>query len=57
VLTLPPVTVSCSHEHAAWPGTVSITQQTLSAVVTDVVASLAAQGIGWLALVNGHGGN
>ncbi|WP_432832949.1 creatininase family protein [Dactylosporangium sp. CA-092794] len=57
VLALPPVTVSCSHEHAGWPGTVSITHQTLSAVVTDMAASLAAQGIRRLALVNGHGGN
>lgn len=24
VLRLPPLTVSCSHEHAAWAGTVSI---------------------------------
>lgn len=57
VLVLPPVTISCSHEHAAWPGTVSITHQTLSAVVTDIAASLRSQGISRLALVNGHGGN
>src|SRR5690348_2897396 len=29
---LPPVTVSCSHEHADWPGTVSISSVTLHAV-------------------------
>lgn len=57
VLALPPVTISCSHEHAAWPGTVSVTHQTLSAMVTDVAASLRSQGITRLALVNGHGGN
>jgi creatinine amidohydrolase len=26
---LPPITISCSHEHAAWPGTVSISARTL----------------------------
>lgn len=57
VLVLPPITISCSHEHSAWPGTVSITHQTLSAIIADVAASLAGQGIRHLALVNAHGGN
>ena len=54
---LPPVTISCSHEHSAWAGTVSISHTTLTAVVTDVLASLRRSGIERLALVNGHGGN
>ncbi|WP_341716551.1 creatininase family protein [Micromonospora sp. FIMYZ51] len=57
VLLLPPITLSCSHEHAAWPGTVSITHQTLTAIIEDTRASLAASGITRLAIVNGHGGN
>ncbi|MFG1888133.1 creatininase family protein [Micromonospora sp. NPDC049051] len=57
LLVLPPVTVSCSHEHARWPGTVSISHQTLSAIIEDIRASLAANGITRLAIVNGHGGN
>ncbi|WP_328853245.1 creatininase family protein [Micromonospora globbae] len=57
VLFLPPITLSCSHEHAGWPGTVSISHQTLSAIVEDVRASLSARGITRLAIVNGHGGN
>ena len=57
VLVLPPVTISCSHEHAAWPGTVSISAPTLYAIVRDVAESLRLGGIGKLALVNGHGGN
>jgi creatinine amidohydrolase len=57
VLLLPPITVSCSHEHAGWPGTVSISHQTLSAMVEDIRASLAASGITRLVIVNGHGGN
>ncbi|NIH83694.1 creatininase family protein [Amycolatopsis granulosa] len=54
---LPPVTISCSHEHAAWPGTVSISATTLIAVVADIAASLRSSGVGKLVLVNGHGGN
>ncbi|TMQ90540.1 creatininase family protein [Actinomadura soli] len=59
VRTLPPVTISCSHEHehAAWPGTVSISAATLRAVVLDVAGSLARAGVPKLVLVNGHGGN
>lgn len=54
---LPPVTVSCSHEHAGWPGTVSISATTLYAVVRDIAASLRRSGIEALVVVNGHGGN
>ena len=57
VLRLPPVTISCSHEHAGWPGTVSISATTLAAVVTDIAASLRESGVDKLVLVNGHGGN
>ena len=54
---LPPVTVSCSHEHAAWPGTVSISAVTLHAVVRDIASSLRRSGVDALVVVNGHGGN
>ncbi len=57
VLRLPPITISCSHEHATWPGTVSISATTLAAVVRDVSDSLHRSGVGTLVLVNGHGGN
>ncbi|MEO3829032.1 creatininase family protein [Actinomadura sp. B10D3] len=57
VRTLPPVTISCSHEHAGWPGTVSISAATLHAVVRDVAESLRRAGVPKLVLVNGHGGN
>ena len=57
VLRLPPITISCSHEHAGWPGTVSISATTLAAVVTDIAASLRESGVDRLVLVNGHGGN
>ena len=57
LLLLPPVTISCSHEHAEWPGTVSISASTLTAIVDDVRSSLADQGIEKLVIVSGHGGN
>ncbi|MGW7402203.1 creatininase family protein [Streptomyces sp. NPDC054833] len=54
---LPPVTIACSHEHAVWPGTVSISSVTLHAVVRDIAASLRRSGVDALVVVNGHGGN
>jgi creatinine amidohydrolase len=57
LLPLPPITISCSHEHAKWKGTVSIKASTLYAMVTDIHASLVASGIPKLLIVNGHGGN
>ena len=57
LLLLSPITISCSHEHAAFPGTVSISASTLTAVISDVQASLDQQGIRKLVLVNAHGGN
>ena len=57
VMLLPPITISCSHEHAAWRGTVSISARTLYQLVTDVADSLTQSGVERLVLVNGHGGN
>jgi creatinine amidohydrolase len=54
---LPPITVSCSHEHVAFAGTLSITATTLAAIVTDIADSLAEQGATGLIIVNAHGGN
>jgi creatinine amidohydrolase len=57
VFQLPAITYSCSHEHAAFPGTVSISATTLSAVIADIAESLAHQGIAALIIINAHGGN
>jgi creatinine amidohydrolase len=54
---LPPITLSCSHEHSGFVGTVSISAGTLIQVIRDVQSSLEQQGIRTLVLVNGHGGN
>jgi creatinine amidohydrolase len=57
VLLLPPVTISCSHEHSAFAGTVSVSARTLHAYINDIAESLARSKISRLVLVNGHGGN
>jgi creatinine amidohydrolase len=57
LMLLPPVTISCSHEHGDFAGTVSVRATTLYAVVRDVLASLEQRGVRKLVLVNGHGGN
>jgi creatinine amidohydrolase len=57
VLHVAPIAISCSHEHSAWPGTVSISARTLYAVISDIRDSLHQSGIRKLVLVNGHGGN
>lgn len=57
VFMLPPVTLSCSHEHSAWQGTVSISSRTLQLVIDDVYASVTASANRSLILVNAHGGN
>jgi creatinine amidohydrolase len=57
VLPLPPVTISCSHEHSTFAGTVSVSARTLHAYINDIADSLWHSGIPQLVLVNGHGGN
>ena len=54
---LPPITIGCSHEHAAFRGTVSISARTLHLLVTDIATDLERSGIRKLVIVNGHGGN
>ena len=54
---LPPLTITCSHEHADWTGTLSVRASTLCQVVDDIRMSLSGQGIQHLAIVNAHGGN
>jgi len=57
LLLLPPITVSCSHEHTGWPGSVSIRSTTLAAIIGDIADSLRQAGVDQLVVVNGHGGN
>jgi hypothetical protein len=51
VFRLPAITFGCSHEHLAFPGTISLSPATLAAVVTDICTSLAQQGTSALIVV------
>ena len=53
---LPPLCYGKSNEHWHFPGTISLTAQTLIAVLMEVGDSLYQAGFRKLALVNGHGG-
>jgi creatinine amidohydrolase len=57
LLQLPPVTISCSQEHSAWRGTVSISSSTLHSIVDDIYRSITDAGLTSLVIVNCHGGN
>src|SRR5687767_2908284 len=51
VMLLPPITVSCSHEHGAWRGTASISSQTLYRIVTEITDSVRRSGVEHLVVV------
>lgn len=53
----PTVRVGCSSHHLAFPGTLSIADQTFHAIVADLVASLVQAGFSRIVLVPTHGGN
>jgi creatinine amidohydrolase len=57
LLQLPPVTISCSHEHSAWRGTVSLSASTLQSMVNDIYSSIVNSGLTALVILNCHGGN
>ena len=57
LMQLPPVTISCSHEHSAWRGTVSISPTTLYSMISDIYRSITDSGLSSLVILNCHGGN
>lgn len=54
VLVLPPLPYGVTRYGAAFPGAVSIGEETLRALVVEIARSLAAQGLGRIVLVNSH---
>lgn len=55
IIVAPPIGISASGEHSGFPGTLSIGNEVLTAVVVELVRSCDwATGV---VLVNGHGGN
>ncbi len=57
VLILPGLTITKSGEHDRHPGTLSLSADTLLAVLRDIGASVARARVKRLVLFNGHGGN
>ena len=56
-VTLPPITVSCSQEHAGYGVGCSVSATTLWRQVSDMIAMLTRNGTRMTVLINGHGGN
>lgn len=57
VLVLPVLAITTSNEHKGYPGTLSLSPETLLASLRDIGASVARAGIDRLVFFNGHGGN
>ncbi len=57
ILVAPTLCYGVSPHHMSFPGTVSLSPDTLIALVGDVVSSLVAHGFRKIILINGHGGN
>jgi creatinine amidohydrolase len=56
-LFLPTQSVGLSPEHARFPGTLNLKNETILRLWTDIAESVAATGISKLVLFNSHGGN
>jgi len=57
VWVAPPLCYGKSNEHRPFAGTLTLSAQTLAAVVRDIALSLARAGFRRLVLLNSHGGN
>lgn len=57
VLAFPPVTYGMSQHHMDFPGTVTLTPDTLAKVYEEIGASIAKHGIRKIVFIVGHGGN
>lgn len=54
---LPIQSIGWSDEHGSFPGTLSLSAETLTAALMDIAASVARAGVRKLVIVNSHGGN
>jgi creatinine amidohydrolase/Fe(II)-dependent formamide hydrolase-like protein len=53
----PTVRIGCSEHHLAFPGTLSVSEETFHGIVADIVRSLARGGFRRVVLLPTHGGN
>ncbi|MFZ4451422.1 creatininase family protein [Salibacterium aidingense] len=56
-IVLPSLSVGVSYHHMAWAGTMTISPQTMQAMLIDYVHSMKVHGIEYFVFLNGHGGN
>jgi creatinine amidohydrolase/Fe(II)-dependent formamide hydrolase-like protein len=56
-LVLPAIAYGVSYHHEEFPGTLSISPETLSRMVYEIGMSAARHGVIKLIIINGHGGN
>lgn len=56
VLFLPTQPIGKSNEHSRYPGTLTLSAETLTRVWSEIGACVAASGVRKLVLLNGHGG-
>src|SRR5436190_17297377 len=57
VLVAPAVPWGVSHYHMVFPGTLTLTVESLSELLLDLCRSIAHNGFRRIVLLNGHGGN
>ncbi len=57
VIVAPPIQFGQSPEHHSFPGTIYLRLETMVALVSDVLHSIASYGFLKIVLLNGHGGN
>lgn len=57
ILVMPTLAITKSNEHDHFPGTLSLSGETLLSVLRDIGESISRSGISRLVFLNGHGGN
>lgn len=57
VIVVPPILLGISGHYMPFPGTLTLSPQTLIALIMDVCRSLKAHGMKRVAFINGHSGN
>lgn len=56
-VVMAPVNYGICYHHMAFPGTISLSPETLIAMIYDIGCSLVEHGVKKMLIINGHGGN
>ncbi len=57
IISLPVIPFGISFHHMGFPGTITVSEESLASYVLDVLRSLSRWGVKKVLVVNGHGGN